>query len=287
MLKIKNNHNFITVMDIIDLTSQYGDECENPCINENVPEGYNGPDLIMGIDIGPRNTGICIFSALRRKVVWWVWVDLQGYFPVYKIRDIVGRLSAFAKDYKHVFDACDVICVEGQTEVQTQRGNMYLQNAFQALFPYKVTIQNSRSMGTLMRKLAPKSFVDDLKKKGKTERRIKKLCTVWVGRTIAKNSVIIRSLHAKILRDRKSHQRFLKSNQGKLKRKRLEELDDQRLRSQGIGNKKAKNKRIKWTHNLSKEDFDIWDALIIAYLEASRRTKRDIIVEELNKSLSM
>jgi len=272
-------------MNIIDLTLlEESSESEEESPPVDVENGYDGPDLIMGIDIGPRNSGMCVYSIKTDEVIWWVWIDLQGYFPVFRSPDIVDRLTKFVENHKYMFDACDIICIEGQTETQTQRLNMYLQNGFTALFPNKVTIQNSSSMGKVMRKIAPESLITSLKTKGKKSRFIKKKCTEWIGKKMVKNRDKEKMLYSRILRDRKKHQAFLKSKRGKKKREKLEELDDVRLRSIGKGNKRTKNKRIRWSPKLSKEEFDIWDPYIIAHLEAERQTKRDIIESRIKNT---
>lgn len=271
-------------MSFIDLTHSESTE-DGDNFDAHSTTNYSGPDLIMGIDIGPRNTGICVYSIKRDAIVWWVWVDLQGYYPITKSSEIVDRLAMFVNKYRHVFDACDIICVEGQTEAQTQRMNMYLQNGFTGMFHEKITIQNSQSMGKLMREIAPESYVSQLDSSVKVkdkQRRIKKLCTVWVGKKIINKRE--RAMYVKMIRDRKRHQKFLNSKSGKKKRERMEALDDERLRSQGIGNKKKKNKRIKWSSKLSTEDYDIWDALIVALLEASRQSQTDIIMKRLQRT---
>jgi len=270
-------------MSFIDLTASDNEEDNFEYVNVSIPKEictFVGPDLIMGIDIGPRNSGCCIYSIKRDSIVWWAWIDLQGYYPVYKTSRILDRLGSFVDDYKHIFNACQVICIEGQTEVQTQRINMYLQNAFVAMFRDKITIQNSTKMGNLMRELAPPNYVATLR--GKSSRMIKKHCTVWVGKRMIRYRDDEKKLYRHMIRDRNKHQKFLNSKKGKRTRTILEALDDKHLRSQGIGNKKAKNKRIPWAVKLNKEDYDIWDAFIIALLEAGRQTNIDLIRKRLD-----
>lgn len=266
-------------MNVIDLTASNSEEDNIDSVIPHTISSYVGPNLIMGIDIGPRNSGCCIYSIWSDSIVWWTWVDLQGYYPVHKTSHIVNRLGKFVDDYRHIFDACDDICIEGQTEVQTQRINMYLQNAFTAMFRDKISIQNSTKMGNLMRELAPESFVATLS--GKSSRQVKKRCTVWVGKRMIRCRDDEKMLYTNMIRDRRKHQKFIKSKKGVRTREVLEELDDNRLREQGKGNKRAKNKRIPWSSKLNKEDYDIWDAFIIALLEAGRQTKKDIIRERL------
>ena len=270
---------------MIDLTTEESeDESEDLVVVTPIYKKVNiknDPNWFMGIDIGRRNTAISVYSTRSNSTIWWVWVDFQGYCPVTKMANLVHRLSDFIHDYKGVFKRCYKIRLEGQTEVIGHKSNMYLQQNFQARFPKKTTIQNSRAMGTMVRKLVPEWYLKKLERVGKNEKFVKKQSTMYIGKKMVGTRNSEKRLYVKIKKDRAAHQLFIKSLEGRNKRLELETLEDEEYRIRGIGNKRKKNQRIKWSETLKVEEDDIWDAYFMAMIEAEESTGKDIIKKRL------
>jgi len=223
-------------------------------------------DYIMGVDIGPRNTGICVYSILLDIIVWWIWLDLQAYCVAADIEELIRRLHQFVTKYRGIFDECDIISIEGQTQTQSQRINKYLQNALYAMFPGKCVIQNSTEMGTLVRNLVPFKVFNKFEQTYKNKRTIKKKCTIYLGDAIIRGRKNEKNKLKMILKDREKFGKFVRSTKGK---EALESIRNTLDSTQHVSMKRKRNKK-KWRIQSKTDADDIYDALVIALLKAQK-----------------
>lgn len=238
----------------------------------------NGVDIITAIDPGSRNIGICQYSIVLDKVLWWTWLDLQAGGPVDKLSNLVDRLTHFVQAYKTAFDQSDVIVVEKQTEVHHHRANMMIETSLRSLFVEKtVDMQNTHQMATFVKRYAPKGFIEDLKKKGRTSKTIKKRCTISLGERLSQGSGHEKHLFNSIINSRKALRKRL------MRKKEREEamVTPSFNGKRAIGRKRKRQKGVKWSPNIKTPKDDIWDAYVMCIMAAKKHGGVDLVEERL------
>jgi len=229
-------------------------------------------DYVMGVDIGSRNMAMCVYSIKQNRLVWLCLLDLQAYAPAHNSSELTKRLKEYFDKRQKLFDKCDKIFIEGQTETRYQRSNMYLQSAWEGRFGDKCVTQNSREMSSFMDKYLGEDFVNELTREiPKDKRRRKKKKAEELAMRFLSHRVEDKQRFDALVLKRRNHSKYMKTEAGREEVARVQE-DLERNIDSISENHSRKNKKWSATPRAKYDDVD--DALLISIMGALKMCKQ-------------